>query len=303
MPVARPATRWIWPAVAVLSLAACAYLWVQNRSLRSERRQPSLADTGLPWSAMFAKGAGVRLVLPDAGVGAIQVLADQQLSVSEYASGKFIPETLRGRPEMLPFAEFLLRSQYTTASYALSSVRMAEVARSFAAPVDVIFARQLSLRSLKGGGNFVFLGTPRSNPWVQLFEADLNFAVRYGAGKSGPRFENRKPARGEQKEYRQSGNSDNSSEAYGIIAFLPGRYPNGHVLMVSGTASEGVEAATELLTDTPRFRRTLGQFGIASDGSLQRFEILVRVTRVMGAPMRIEPVAHRVLAGEGAWRQ
>lgn len=300
---ARRAVSWIWPAVAIVSLSLCVWLWMQNRSLRNEPRQPLAADAGLPWSAMFAKGAGVRLVLPDAAVGAIQVLADQQLAVSEYASGKFIPESLRRRPEMALFAEFLLRSQYTTASYALSAVRMAEVARAFAAPVDVIFARQLSLRSLKGGGNFVFLGTPRSNPWQQLFESESNFAVRYGDGPSTPFFENRKPAPGEQKDYRQRGSSDNSSEAYGSIAFLPGRYPNGHVLMVSGTASEGVEAATELLTDAPRFRRTLQQFGIVSDGSLQRFEILIRVARFTGAPMRVEPVAHRVLTGEAAWRQ
>jgi hypothetical protein len=280
-------------ALAVVLSAAVVVLWFQNRSLSSQlsgKKEASQEALVLPWSAMFEGNRGINILLADSSVGGIQNLLHRRLPLSDYANGKFLPDGHMVDQQTLAFVQFLEASQYTTASYATVAVRFAQLAQTFGVPARVSYARNISVRTFKGGDNFVVLGTSRANPWAQLFEPQLNFVVEFGDGRSLPAFRNRAPLAGESALYQAS---DAVRESYGYIAFLPSLYQGGDVLFVTGTGSQGTEAAGEFLSDLGRLRTELRKLGIRPESGPAKFEILMRVRELTGSPVRSEIVAWR----------
>jgi hypothetical protein len=286
----------IW-GFATLSLTSWSVLLlVQNRSITTElARKKDPRPNLLPWSALFQEQRGIHIVLADTSIGGIQNLLQSRLSLSDYLNRRFLPEDGRISPEKTKFLQFLVRNQFTSASYAITGIRIARLAQYYQAPVSVSFARELSLRTFKGGDNFVVLGTARANPWAQLFEPQLNFVLEFGDDDKEPFFRNRAPKPGERSIYIPS--SDRTAtlrESYGHVAFLPDVYqPGGHMLFVTGTSSQATEAAGEFVTNVRRLGAELNRSGLKLTGAPKPFEVLLRVRHTAGAPVRSEVIAVR----------
>ena len=118
-------------------------------------------------------------------------------------------------------------------------------------------ARELRPRDLETG-NFVFIGSPSSNPWVYHFQDKLNFQEREGiVGESLKFFLNVHPRTGEQETYGLSF-TGSSGEDYATISLLPLANGRGSVLILQGLQQEGTEAAGLFLAD-PGNRQRLQQ--------------------------------------------
>ncbi len=304
--VGSPAKSKAWLHLAWFSTMAvistlCVVLAVQNYGLRSRLKVSGAPPASpLPWQALFNGNRGVQLVLADTSIGGVQVLMKSRLSLSDYLNRKFIPETAGVSPEMNSFLEYLLQNQFTSASYATTAARIAQIAQLHSTPISLSFARGMSLRTFKGGDHLIVIGTTRANPWAQLFEEHLNFVSDYGRDNE-PSFRNRGPGPGEPAEYKPREFSGGTSrESYGHIAFLPRLYHDGHALLVSGTSSEGTEGAGEFVADPIRMRETLRRMHLDPDGAPRGFEILLIVNHTTGAPVQSEVRAWRLLTGVGA---
>ena len=269
---------------------------VENRGIRLQaaEKNPPL-PTILPWSALFREQRGIHIVLADTSVGGIQNLLQSRLLLSDYLNRRFVPEDSRISPEKAHFLQYLANNQFTSASYAITGIRIAQLAESYRTPVSVSFARDLSLRTFKGGDSFVVLGTARANPWAQLFEPQINFALEFGDNDKEPFFLNREPKAGEPRIYVPSPDRGATlRESYGHIAFLPDVYqPGGHILFVTGTSSQATEAAGEFVTNVRRLRLELNHSGLNLAGPPKPFEVLLRVRHTTGAPVRSEVIAVR----------
>jgi hypothetical protein len=282
-----------WVAAACLA-AVCVFLLAQNRQLRSQQYAEPLRRTGLPWSAMFSGNRGVHILLADTSVGGMQNLLKTHLSLADYLNRNFIPQPDKLDKATLGFLHFLEVNQYTSASYATTAIRIAQIAQANGAPVSVSFAREMSLRTFKGGENFVVLGSSRANPWAQLFEPQLNFTLEYGEGFRVPFFKNRQPRPGESAAYVGIDPSGaNLHESYGYLAFLPSVFQGGSILFVTGAGSQGTEAAGEFLTDAVRLNAALASLKINPKSPPTKFEVLLRVRHTAGAPVRSEVAALR----------
>ena len=119
-------------------------------------------------------------------------------------------------------------------------------------------ARELRPRDLEAG-NFVFVGSPSSNPWVFYFQDKLNFQEGEGVvGESLKFFQNPHPKAGEQDTYQGLAFTGSSGEDYATISLLPLANGSGSVLILQGLQQEGTEAAGLFLADA-RNRQKLQQ--------------------------------------------
>jgi len=214
----------------------------------------------------------------------------KRLSLGQYIGKRFTPNPGSVSDREAEFLDFLAQSEFTTISYATTAVKIAQFAQSCSYPLDVSFARDMSLRTFRGGDHFILIGTARANPFIDLLDQHLNFGLQYEPGEREPVIRNQKPLPGEAASYVP----DRGRASYGHVAFLPMLHQTGHVLLVGGTNSQATEAAGEFVTDVARLRNLLGRIGLASGGPLRSFEILLKVTHTAGTPVQCEPVAHRV---------
>jgi len=286
-----------WPVTVVAATFLCLFLWIQNRELGRRLDAEAVTQRAIPrsllWSQFFSGSRSIHVVLADASAGGVQVLLKHRMSLSDYLDGRLYPDSASLNPETAFFVQFIMRSQFTTASYAMVAVKLAQLADSFSHPLSVTYARELSLRTFQGGDHFIVLGTARANPWAQLFEDRLNFNLHYDGHSVSPVFLNRAPRPGEASRYAPDG-TGSAKQSYGQVAFLPNLHRDGHVLLITGIDSQGTEAAGEFVTDLARVDEAMTRMGLLRSSLPRAFEILLRVTHTGKAPMGCDIVASRV---------
>jgi hypothetical protein len=158
----------------------------------------------------------------------------------------------------------------------------------------VTSARDLDRRDLERG-NYVFVGGPTSNPWVDLFANRLNFmAVEEGVG-GRMYFRNRNPMPGEQKEYEGLATTGSPGEDYATLSLLPSQSGPGNVMILQGLRQEGTEALSVLLANADDRAALEKALQSKSKSASPYFEALVRSHAVAGAPVSVDIVAVRTI--------
>jgi hypothetical protein len=145
--------------------------------------------------------------------------------------------------------------------------------------------------------NYIFIGSPASNPWVSLFQDKLNFRESEAVvGKSVKAFVNTKPLPGEQTQYEGLRLTGTEGDDYASIALLPNITQDGSVLILQGLQQEGTEAAGRFLAEAENRRELQRALGIpVTEGVTGNvwFEALIRSRTVSGAPNSTTLVAIR----------
>ena len=159
------------------------------------------------------------------------------------------------------------------------------------AKVSVRFARDLHPRELNSG-NFVFLGSSYSNPWVALYDAKRNFRIQVDVASKQSSIINKKPRPGERASYVMVGEDGVPGVTYGLVAFCPS--DGGNVLIIEGTNMEGTEAAGGMILDPQSARDLLSLAGISERSRAHPFfEILLETKVLAGAPSQTRIIAWR----------
>jgi hypothetical protein len=133
--------------------------------------------------------------------------------------------------------------------------------------------------------NVIFLGDPRSNPWVQLIENRLNFVEENQHGTLGPVI-NRTPAAGEQPTYQQT-----DSVGYCVVAFLPNPGHSSKFLLIQGTSPAATEAAEFFLLSESQLSSFQKRLNVTR---FPYFEVLLKTSQVTGTPLTATVEAYRV---------
>jgi hypothetical protein len=262
------------------------------------------AQSAVPWplNALIQPNQDTHIVVSDAN-SMVRLLGDHEMTLEEYLRPGFRTSMIprHSAPNVARLFDYISDSQLTSLadlSVTSSLVRMAGDRG------HLIFnsASGLNQRELEDG-NYVFLGSPLSNPWVSLFTDKLNFqAVEDGVGGQ-MYFLNRKPLPGEQAKYDGLNHTGGAGEDYATISLLPASNGRGQVLILQGLRQEGTEALGELLSsakDRDQLKRALGIQG--DPRTPLYFEALIRVRSVAGAPISISIVATRRLSAADSIR-
>lgn len=120
------------------------------------------------------------------------------------------------------------------------------------------------------------IGSVEANPWIQLFQPQMNcqFSINTGSDKPSG-IVNSHPRVGEKAIYGTPG----QDYTYGVIAYVPNLNSTGHVLIVGGLNTAGTQAATTFLLTPPLMMPTLRR-ARAAQGKILPFELLIGAENV-----------------------
>jgi hypothetical protein len=152
-------------------------------------------------------------------------------------------------------------------------------------------SRLMQVRDFRTG-NYVLLGGPVSDPWVGLFEKQLNFQFETDVtGRVGIR--NRNPRGGEKPFYWTSYEQGKNGISYARIAVVPNLSGSGRVLLISGSYAEGSEGACDAALSADFFKQVQSVTGWPSR-ELAGFELIVQALAVNRVVQETRLVAYRV---------
>jgi hypothetical protein len=296
--VATPARRTsLWFTIAALAAVAFAGLafWVWKE--RRPAEAGASPDRTLPWSAIIQPNRQIRLIFCDPEIVTIQRVLNYSITLSDYANQHYWPV------DMKPEARRVLQ----TVSF--RGVSVAAVDAGIALKIDSLIvpftrramqmqtARNVRLGDFKTEDSFVLFGSPRSNPWLELFQDQLDFSFEFDDVRKAEFVRNRHPRSGEAPAYVPTAEGWGTGQAYAIVALVGNPEQNGQVLLLAGSDAEATEAAGSLVTNIDALSKILKSAGIDSNGRVRHFEILLRVSTMAGLPNTYDVVACHPLNG------
>ncbi len=277
-----------WALVAVL-IVICAGLLLQVlRQRTSSIPSATIALPAWPFSEILDKKHQTTIVVADSNYGMERILTSKSGSLDLYLRHELSnsPEVSKLSAGGSSFRDYVSESTLTSFADVADVVSLLKVAGAFQGQVIVRYPRDLRIRDLDHD-NFVFIGSPGSNPWVSLFQDRLNFRESEGeVGKSAKAFVNTNPLPGEKARYEGLRWTGTVGEDYATISLLPNLTHDGAILILQGLQQEGTEAAGRFLADEVNRKQLLNALGISGTEPNEKiwFEALIRSRTVSGAP-------------------
>ncbi|MCU1269967.1 MAG: hypothetical protein JWN74_1261 [Acidobacteriaceae bacterium] len=291
-PVATPVVASIQPRVnrTLLPWVLCGVLTVFCVQLSTAPGSPAhAAAPPWPFPQIFDTRHQTVIVVADGNYGMFRILTGERGSLPQYLQRDF-PQSaavLKLGKAGSRFADYISNSTLTSFADVANAVSLVKIAGPLQKQVSVRSARDLRIRDLDHE-NYIFVGSPASNPWVSLFQDKLNFRESESAvGNSAKAFVNKNPLPGEQAQYEGLRWTGTEGDDYATIALLPNITQDGSVLILQGLQQEGTEAAGRFLADADnrhQLQRALGIPVLDSVAGNVWFEALIRSRTVSGAP-------------------
>ncbi|MCU0247994.1 MAG: hypothetical protein MUC42_15605 [Bryobacter sp.] len=284
--------KWVLAGALAVVLAICG-AWLYRGQWGGG--EPSLRNM-LPWPALLRDGRPVHIILADPDVPAMEALTGLPISLSDYANRRYVrnPESF-GADMQRAFT--LLRGVNVAAVDVGIALDVSRVAAGDAARLKTHTARSLQMESFKTDDHFILLGSPRSNPWGELFGDQLDFEFARDPGVSLEVIRNKRVRPGEQARYIPTAGGWDTGHAYAMVALVGNPGQTGKVLLLAGTNAEGTEAAGRFVTNAGQLARTLESHGIDPGGPVCHFQVLLQVRTMAGSPSTVEVVACHRLGG------
>jgi len=294
LPPPRLLTRRWWIAVlSVLSIAGVllmAILLFAPQRLSTSARPPGNVDR--LWYQMFDNGRPTCIVLSDAMLGLFDDAIRHQMSLNEYRDKIFSSlsdERLKDPVENARWKELLAGTYFTHISDARSAAKFSVLNAAHNLPTEIVFAGDFAVSYLQSH-NLILVGTRRTNPWVELFEDQLNFrSVFEETRPMACYFQNRSPLPGESATYSVQWRK----QGYCRVAFLPNHSRSGNVLLVSGTDMASSEAGGQFISSERWIQSLSSALGLGPQSRFPYFEVLLKVDYVTWNTPNFELVAHR----------
>jgi hypothetical protein len=268
---------WLWLAAAFLLITGFV-IGYQYGSYRNLTARPSgiIGD-------LFRPGADVSLVTVDANLQAYRQIFGMQVSLEDYIHRTYTKKLLDSTdPRLANAQQFSSGTNETNVSSAIIAAYMRQALDG--RRLVIKHPHDVSVRDFQNQGNVILLGGPWSDPWGQLFEGRFNFRiVPQQNDPSTPEVHNLQPTTGEAVIYRPHMDG-NLSVNYVRIAILPNLDHTGHVILLSATSAESLEAAGNYLLSIESKRQLLARLHVSSVEALPPNEFLLEARGLNAAP-------------------
>jgi len=292
----RPLIRyWLPLSVAILMIVG-ASVELTRYALKDDGRPSSAPPNGALrdfWGQFFDRqDQELKVVYADTSFALWQDLNGKDLNLGDYLSHKYlqVPDD--------KFREVAMRRSTSPADLSIS-VRLAFLTQEFGGRMTPLSARSTDIESLQHG-NVVVVGSHRSNPWVEVFEPNLNFTVEQNPQSGAPLFRNRSPQAHEAPAYAipemldEKGAEQREFTSYGLVALLRSCNGRGLVVLVEGLNMQATQATGDIVSDNQRLDTLLHAIGHKPGTNVAPFEALFQVTSLPGGYTNPELVAFRV---------
>lgn len=278
-------------AIALLLISIGVIVWQASR-LGSTANDVGARALFWPWTELLDGPRQTLVVVSDPSIWVVGRLLKRHVPLDDYSNPAYPAQLIPAdAPDQIASVARLTGSLRVTSDADL--VIASELSRLLAHHADRItirLAREVTFREIQEH-NLILLGGRGSNPWVSLFDNELNFKLQPDPANGAPSFHNQAPFAGEAPRYTTTAMTPNPGPAYGVIAML--RHPNhsGRVVLVQGAtmeASEGVGRFLLQSTGAGSLRRRL-----PAAGRDQGFEALLKVRAIGGSATESALVAIR----------
>ena len=282
----------IWILSVALALVSIMAVGLMARLYsRTQAPAPASASNRF-WSMLLTHEHPSIIVLSDASLAILQDITEHPVNLHEYVGSNYLlhitgPGASASETETL---KDLGTRRFT------SFIDAGIVTRFYHLPginpdwIKIRYSRDLRPTDLKDG-SVVLLGTRESNPWVEIFEAHMNFVFRNKLRQRGFSIVNRSPHSGELSQY-DFDPSDPSHQVYAVAALRPSLSASGYVLILEGTSAAGTEAAADFMFNDTNLLPFLNKIR-NPNGSLPYFEVLLESKSVNGDASQLKIVAYR----------
>ena len=285
--------RWLAVMTTVVaSIFAGSFGFLEGRN--STVHLPG-TPSNLLWSQIFTKERETLVVPADSGFGILQNLTGRPFHLGDYANGTYLSNIGPG-----PFANSRNLNDIGTQRY--TSVVDLNIAVNLSHRPELVperfairYARDLRMEDLKHS-NAIFLGSIHSNPWVELFQRDLNFVLEYRPEVDNSVVVNRHPMRGESDIYKNAWDDD-SRLTYAVLALVPSLDGKGYVILLEGLNMAATQAAADFLLNEQAMNPILKN-ARRLDGTLLPFELLLETTSIAANSPEVRMIAARYGFGQ-----
>jgi hypothetical protein len=276
-----------WSLVAVLSVALAMLL--ANRDAFTRGQMPYAPEHPL-WGHIFVAGQSTLEVPGDSGMVIWQGLVGRNLDLNEYLSGGYRTNSTGPATLAQNTVVDLGGRRYTSIVDLEVAKALSQLAGQYHNKLAVRYARDVRPNDLKQG-NVVFVGAADANPWVELFEHNMNFVFFNDRVRHVFSVFNREPRGTEPWEW-DSGYNDAKHRVYAVVAYLPNLGGNGNALILEGTSMAGTESAWDFVSDDSQLLPFLNRIRRA-DNTVPHFEVVLGTNNMNGSAVKNTVLAWR----------
>lgn len=294
-----PLRLWLMFAVALLiaaagSAAITRYIVKEDSHGAAAQPAANLRDF---WGQFFPQpNEELKVVYSDTSFALWQDLNGKTLELGDYLNRNYYSS--QGNK----LFDVVMRRVTTPADMALS-VHLATLASEFGGEEVPEFARDADSQFFHHG-NFVLIGSHRSDPWVAIYEPSLNFQLDQDSQTGAPLFRNRSPQGHEAAVFGIPDMFDTQKtvektySSYGVVALLKGCGDHGLTVLAEGLNAQATQAAGDLITDPQRMDALLRSIGHQPGTRVVPFEALFQITSMPGGYDNPRVIAYRLRSPE-----
>jgi hypothetical protein len=253
--------------------------------------------TDSPWGTLFGRQLSTKLITSDPNIVEIQSLTGQTVTLSDYANRRYVPDPEKVTPQLMKLSTEILRGDKAAAVDTGVAVDVAEsMDQAKAGRLTIQSARTLRFSDLLKDGNFILLGSPRSNPWALFYSDHLDFRFVFDESAGQEIVVNLQPHSGESSSYVPTAMGFATGQSFAVASYLRNPDHLGHVLLIAGANAEGTEAADDLMTDSAKLAAVMSRCGLPHTAPIPNFQLLLRLSTMAGSPGHSEVIACHVLS-------
>jgi hypothetical protein len=272
-----------------LAVSGIFALWLTQRTAR--------VRTDSTWGTLFGSQLSTKLITSDPNIVEIQTLTGQTVTLSDYANQRYVPAPEKATPQLMKFSTEILRGDKAAAVDPGIAVGVAEwMGQAKAGRLTIQSARTLRFSDLLKDGNYILLGSPRSNPWALFYSDLLDFRFVFDKDSGQEIVENLHPHNGEPSTYVPTAMGFATGQSFAVASYLRNPDHLGHVLLIAGANAEGTEAVADLMTDSAALLAVMSRCGLPRTAPIPNFQLLLRLGTMAGSPGHSEVIACHVLS-------
>lgn len=286
--------------ISLFAIMVCLSTWLTIEVRRNQQTQltlhrwqsgPAMRDF---WGNFFGQKLAPEIVLADTSFGIAQDVLHKQLSLAEYldysyrATQSTEPLSSEARQqEQKDLAVIFNRSSGSIGDFRVAR-RITELETGDYG-TRLSFAREYAGHRVRWS-NTIFVGSNRSNPWVDLFEDKMAYHFKQSQDSTLSYVAVDSPTGNEQAQYTISPDPGTRT-AYCVIVFLPNPTNTGNTLIVAGTDSQATEAGGDFITSEDSLQSLRA---LMHQKTFPYFQILLRISRFNGTPLGSQIISYRI---------
>jgi hypothetical protein len=264
-------------ALAIGLVAGVLLTWTVRFAVHKMQDTKVLGPAHPIWAQLFQPNRNMLIVPSDSGLGVLQNITGHLVTLEEYASGTYLTDTKPVPMLSVGNMNDLRQQRYTSVVSLNITNTLTQLPEFTPSRTQIRYARSITAEDLKRS-NVILLGSVHTNPWVALFEKNLNFKFEYTSEVDQSYVLNDHPLGTEQQRY-SNGIGGTTNRTYGAIDYLPSLDGKGHVLIIQGLNMAATQAAADILSNPAEMKPVLKQ-ALLPDGSLKSFEFLVETSSI-----------------------